>query len=290
MRVTPAPAAAGVLHVAVGDVHASDVARGLVDDDELAVVAPVDAVGKLREGHLEERVRLDAGLVHHLEEPVSRRETAHVVIHHLDLDAFGRLAHQNLRDLMAERVVEEDVILQIDRPRGAEQIGLEGRELVLARGEYVDLVVDRVERRRQVAGKLDERAVGAREVLRVQIDVARGHGGNDLALVHARDHMLAAQAAPEEEVEHEPHEGEEYQRDHPRQRADRVAVLLEDHDDAADHHHRVGGERDRRHPPVYLCHRLQSFFFCLRYSLAVSSSSSYHSLPKRAVSGPLRNS
>ena len=91
----------------------------------------------------------------------------------------------------------------------------QSREFLLSRREYLNMVVDSIERRGDISCEFDKVAVGPRQILRVKIDVARSHGRDDLAFVHARDHMLAAEAAAEEDVEYQTDDRQKDQGYHP---------------------------------------------------------------------------
>ena len=113
MRVAPYAAVACAEHIPLCDVHAADVADFAVDDDYLAVVAPVDAAGQVVERHLEERVRVNAGSSQPLEESVSRRERPYMVIDYLDHHARACAFHEYVCNFLSEGVVREYVVLQV---------------------------------------------------------------------------------------------------------------------------------------------------------------------------------
>ena len=80
----------------------------------LTVVAPVDAVGKLREGDLEKGMRLDAVAVHVCEEAAFSRETSHVVVYYLYLKPFPGFPDQEVCHPVTELVIEKDIVLYVD--------------------------------------------------------------------------------------------------------------------------------------------------------------------------------
>ena len=61
MGVAPYFAYFSAIYISVGDVHASDIAYLSIYDCNLSVVAPIDAIGKLREGNAEERMDINSG-------------------------------------------------------------------------------------------------------------------------------------------------------------------------------------------------------------------------------------
>ena len=239
MGVTPRMLVARPDHVPVGYVHAPYVSCLAVYDHYLAVIAPVHAVGKLRERHPEERMRVYPRRTQAGEETAPRRERAHIVVDHLHLHTLTGFRHKYVGYLMADVVVKEYVVLQEYRLPGREQVTLEGGKFVFPPGEDLHAVVHRIERRRKVAGKLYQVSLRPGEVLRVKVHMARRHRGDHLPLVVARDHMLPAQAPAEEDIEHKAAHRQEDEGHQPREAPNRVTVLAQYHDYARHHHHDV---------------------------------------------------
>ena len=230
--------------VAVGDVHAADVAHLAVNDANFAVVAPVDVRGERFEGDAEEGIDFDAVFAHFAEEPVARMEGADVVVDDADFDAFFRLFDEEVFESCADDVVFDDVVLQEDIFAGESDVGFKRGEFLAAGGEEADVVVGVVERIDEVVGEVDFLFALVGELKRADIDGRVDLFPEEPAFIAAGNHAFVLDATPEEEVENHSEEGEDEQHSDPSQRLDGVAVFRQDNggdtDDGEDidHHKR----------------------------------------------------
>ena len=229
VSVAPVPHLAAV-DVAVGNVHAAYVAYLAVDNRYLAVVAPVDAVGKLREGDLHERIHIYSRLAQLLEIGHVEVERPHVVVEHAHLHALAHLLLEYLGYLIAQLVVLDDIVLDVDIALGSEQVALVGSKLVLAVGEDLHLVVGQVGRALDTVHQvyhllaLAQRRVVAHHLPTAHqvLDVVAASQSQPLL---ARYHAHMPQAAAKEDVKHDTHHRQQHQHSDPRQRLYWIAVL-----------------------------------------------------------------
>ena len=121
--------------IAVGNVHAANVARQSVDDDNLAVVAVVGLAGERRETHGQERLYLDAGLAHALIEAVVHAPAAHVVEDDAHLNALSGLVDERIADETAQGVVFEDIDVDVDVVACLRNVAQQPDEEIVAAGQ-----------------------------------------------------------------------------------------------------------------------------------------------------------
>ena len=235
--------------VTVGDVHAAYVAHPVVYYHHLAVVAPVQTVGQLREVDAEEGMRVHSRLLHLAPERIAGRERADMVVHHLDLYPCHRPLLEYLRYLMADMVVHKNVILHEYRLAGIAQVVFQRLELGGAGSEYLGAVVDAVHGGGYVPRQFHQRLLARIQPLRVQVYRSCGHGRGHAPLVVARHHAASSQRPSEEYVEHQSDYRQEYQRYHPRQRTDGIAVLPENNNDGRCYRNHVQHHQHRIQPP-----------------------------------------
>ena len=76
------------LHIAQGDVHATDITHLTIDDNDFAVVTVVHLAGKCREMYGQERLHLDTSFSHPFEKMVGHSPTAHVIVDDTHLDTL----------------------------------------------------------------------------------------------------------------------------------------------------------------------------------------------------------
>ena len=117
-----------------------------VNDAELPVIAPVDAGGEWREGHAEKGVHVNAGLAHLLEEFRFYFDASDVVIDYAHPHTLLHFLLECVDDAVAQSVVLNDVILQMDIPGGGADIVEKGVEFGFAVVEYADIVTGGVGR------------------------------------------------------------------------------------------------------------------------------------------------
>lgn len=124
----------------VADVHSADEAYPAVDDDDFAVVAEVEAKQE-GGGHRVEAADVDAGLFHVGEELLVDAAAAEAVEDDADADAGAAFALENGEDVLADLVVFQDVVFEVDVVDGRFEGGAEVLEFVFAVGEDLDAVV-----------------------------------------------------------------------------------------------------------------------------------------------------
>ena len=235
-QVGVAPAAPGdAAHVALGQVHAAHEAHAAVHDQYLAVVAVVHAAGEQREAHLEEGAGVDAAHAHLFEEGVGDVPAAHVVVEHAHLDALGGLLEEGVAHEASHGVVGHDVGLQVDVVAGTADVGQHRLEQRVAVGVGVHAVATEGQGLVGEAEEPDQLLVPLR-----WLDGLLGvilHEGllEQRVVALAADDAFAPLAASEEEVEDEPHVGQEQEDEHPGEGLHRVAVVEDEHDDGAQH-------------------------------------------------------
>ncbi len=146
MGVAPCDSFRSAFLIAVGDVHASEISDLSVDHHYLAVVAPVDAVGKLREGYAEKGVCFHSVFSHAFEKAASCREASHVVVNDLDFESFARFADKDIGNLFACGIVGKYIILKIYRFACIVEIAFEIFEFLGSGGEYLNVIVNGIKR------------------------------------------------------------------------------------------------------------------------------------------------
>ena len=120
----------GALDIAKGDVHATDITRKTVDNNNLAVVAVVGLAGEHREMDGQEGSHVNACHSHAFEEAVLDFPTAHIVVDNPYLHSLTGLGNQCVRNEVAKGIVLEDVHVDVDMVLGLcnvlEELGEEG--------------------------------------------------------------------------------------------------------------------------------------------------------------------
>ena len=227
MRVAP-DAPLEPLDVAVGDVHAADIADAAVDDGYLAVVAVVDAAGQLGEGYLEEGTHDDAGLLHLLEKTLLDRPAPHVVVEHPYLYPPAGTSQQHLFHAGTQLVVFEDIVLYVYVLAGCLQVLQILVELALPRGEDLHPVARVVGHAAQAVTELDLLLALLVQRQLVDIDNRVVVALAQFALDASRHHALGLEILSEKDIKDQPHHGKESEHDDPRQTLYRVTIFGDD--------------------------------------------------------------
>ena len=113
MRIAPL-LLPGALHIALGDVHATDESYPAVYHAYLAVIAVVHLAGKRRKPYRHERMHIDARFPHALKEGILHLPAAHVIVYQSDFHSLLRLVYQGISHQIAQGVILEDVGIQMD--------------------------------------------------------------------------------------------------------------------------------------------------------------------------------
>ena len=184
MRVAPGGEfAAG--DVAVGDVHAAQVAYAAVDDTYLAVVAPVDACAELREGDLEKGIHLHSGFAHAFEKAVFDRERADMVVYYPDCQAVTGAVDEYPGNLVSDSVVFEYIVFYI-------YIMCSRGEVAFQCGEFVGTVCENVHAVSGIEGGVGERMAELNLLAALGGDVGEFRGQGVLALAFFEPTAVAA--------------------------------------------------------------------------------------------------
>ena len=120
--VAPAPQRVAV-EVAFGDVDAAHESRAAVDDGDLGVVAPVGARREPREPQRRVGAHLDSCAAEPPHEPFGKFPRTDGVVKQPYLHAGTRLADEDVGDGVADAVVGEDVVGEMDVAAGTLQGG-----------------------------------------------------------------------------------------------------------------------------------------------------------------------
>src|SRR5690606_3580153 len=114
VRIAPILVVDKTIDVSVGNVHASQKPYVTVDDDNLAVVAEVDAVRKEHEVNAEERIDFDTVFAKLVDEVSPEAMASKVVKNDSNLHTLAGFLDQGVLDLGTRLVFFEDVVLQVD--------------------------------------------------------------------------------------------------------------------------------------------------------------------------------
>ena len=233
------------LHIAQGDVHATNVAHLSVDDNQFAVVAVVGLAGERGEMHGQVRHHLDTVAAHGLEERAVYLPAAHIVVDDTHLDTLLGFLSQCVGNKASQRIVLDDVHVDMDVVARLadvlQQLGEEG----VAVGHDVDGVVLERQRHALVDKQVDELSVvvGYAEV--VLFDKAEHGALGQLVERALADESLAPVVDAEEEVEDDADDGNEEDDQRPRHRLRRLAVVHDDVDNRQGNEYpREGGAYD----------------------------------------------
>lgn len=236
--VCVAPDAPGeAVAIPVGDIHAADVSYFAVDDGDFPVIAVVELVGQLREGHFEERSYFDAGFAHFSEKFRFYPPAPHVVVEYAHLYPLSGLFDENRLDGSSQCVVVEDVILQVYEVDSFFEVLDEGVEFALSIGEYLYAVVHEKPGPAQLVTQSDLLAAfGCQSVVGIGFAVVSGVARHALqyAPFALRYHARVAVLLSEKQVENKPTYGYEYQNDNPGKTFYRIAVFKDDNDNRED--------------------------------------------------------
>ena len=101
------------LHIAEGDVHATDEPHPTVYDAELAMVAIVHLACEGWELHRHERMHVDSGIAHALVECSPHLPIPHIVVDKAHLHALTSLIHQRIGYQIAQRIVSKDIAKEV---------------------------------------------------------------------------------------------------------------------------------------------------------------------------------
>ena len=113
MRVSPY-SPTGSFRIAVCNVHAAHKTDFAVYDNDFPVVSVVDLAGEDRKRHFQESIDFDTCIRHFFEEPVFHVPAAYVIVKDTDFDTFFGLFDQQFFNLVADFVIAEDVILNMN--------------------------------------------------------------------------------------------------------------------------------------------------------------------------------
>ncbi len=130
MRIAPEAELGVLAEIFVPDIDAADEPGRAVHDDDLAMVAEVDALVEKGDPRREEALHADAGFLQLLDEPALELQAADPVVDDADLDALLRFAEQRLLEAAADLVVAQRVVVEVDvmlRPLESVQDGGVGR-------------------------------------------------------------------------------------------------------------------------------------------------------------------
>ena len=113
MRIAPL-LLPGALHIALGDVHATDESYPTVYHAYLTVIAVVHLAGKRRKPYRHERMHIDACFSHALKEGILHLPAAHIIIYQSDFHSLLRLVYQGISYQITQGIILEDVGIQMD--------------------------------------------------------------------------------------------------------------------------------------------------------------------------------
>ena len=225
MVVAPdSPVEAGA--VALGNVHAAEIAYAAVDDDHFAVVAVIGRVRQKRKPDLDERLYLHARLT---KTPVESfaEIVGGIIVLHPDFYAFSSLLNQKVRHSPAHGIVFELEELEMDVVSGGSDVA---HHVVEHRKELcikLDIVAGEAYR---TVGGFAQRCKVAEFVLGRRDEIA-GHPGRAL-LVDVEplggDQTAVLVAPSEKIVEDNAHHREESHDQKPCNGVDRSLVLAQD--------------------------------------------------------------
>ena len=170
MGIPPDRIVFSAVKISVCDVHAADISYGSVDDHKFPVVAPVDAVCKLRECNPEKGVDIDSGPAHLLEKACTGGETSHMIVDHQHFHPLSGLVNENLGNLVSEIVVGKDVVLEKYRLAGGFEIFFQSLEFRDSVRENLDIVVYRELGLGKCVGQHDQLLAVGRDVHIPEID------------------------------------------------------------------------------------------------------------------------
>ena len=125
-------------HVALGDVHASDISHRSVEDDDFTVVAVVDLTGECGEMYGQVGLHVDTLLAHPFEEPSADAPAPYVVVDDAHLDTLMGFVDECVGNEVAQRVFLKDVYVDVDMMLCLANVGQQFREEGVAVGHDVD--------------------------------------------------------------------------------------------------------------------------------------------------------
>ena len=102
------------LHIAQGEIHATDIAYPAIDDENLTMVAVVHLTCKRGETYGHEGFHLDSLDTHPLKETVVHAPASHGIIEHTHLHALTSLGYQGIRDESSQGIVLKDIDINMD--------------------------------------------------------------------------------------------------------------------------------------------------------------------------------
>ena len=194
-------------YVAHGNVHATDKTYLPIYDGQLAVIAVVYLASECRKVHWHERTHINTGVAKPLKIPAWNLPTTHIVVNQAHLNALPRLVNQGIGNQLRQRVVFDDVRIDVYVMLGTayrlqqtkEEVGpfsidfhlvvLEWQRHVLIGEQLYQRLVPFGQHQIFLFGKLQHRTLG--ELV-------------DASLAH---HTLFARVLAEEEIKNDAHDG-----------------------------------------------------------------------------------
>lgn len=234
-------------NVTLRDIDSSRKAYSAVDDQNLAVVAVVDMAREPGKNDRHEAAHLDARPAQPPEILAPEPPAPYVVVDQPHLDALGGLGDQDVGDLAAQLVVLDDVVFHMDRLAGLPQRPAYLVERLRPVVQHPDAVVHGQQRLVAVEQQRNGIAVIADLGLvqqRRMIDLVYLLPAQRIDLLQivqllAVEQFLLAVIAAEHDVEDESHDRQQRDHDDPRQRLDRLALVVDDHGDRNDHEQNI---------------------------------------------------
>ena len=139
MRIPPVRL--GRVDIAVADIDPTHKSRAGVDDNDLAVVTVIGAVGQGDEPDLIERECFNATGDKFINKFSPDAAAAKIVVNKPDLYSLGNLSNQDVFDLVAYTVILEDVIFHVDMVLRGFERGEYLRKFLFAIKQQADFVV-----------------------------------------------------------------------------------------------------------------------------------------------------
>jgi len=201
-------------YIAVGYIHAADVADSAVDYSEFTVVAPVYACGERWKYNLEKWVDIDSGVKKAFEEASFHAPASEIVVDYSYFHSFGSFPYKSVGQTIAYFIVLNNVILEIDVALRPLYIIEQRLEFVFAVMEYPYRVVGVEHGSAKRAAKVNQLAYFLREVVRYA-RVYFCFAFAKLTLVASRNHVGVFDTSPEKDIENQTADREKQQHRNP---------------------------------------------------------------------------
>ena len=213
------------LHIAQGEIHATDIAYPAIDDENLTMVAVVHLTCKCGETYGHEGFHLDSLDTHPLKETVVHAPASHGIIEHTHLHALTSLGYQGIRDESSQGIVLKDIDINMDMVPRRGDVTQQRREEIIAIRQDLHLIIIKGKGETLVDEQVDNRTTEFRQLEVALFDEARHGTAGELIHGTLADHAFTTGVDAQEQIGDDTHYRHEENHHTPCHRLRRLTII-----------------------------------------------------------------